>query len=448
MLAAAAVAAAGLPAFAVAGSPAFAAAASPARPPRPADPRFPQGFLWGVATAAHQVEGNNVNSDVWAMEQARPTVYAEPSGDAANSFALWPVDLDLVKGMGLNTYRFSLEWARIEPASGQFSVAMLDHYKAMIDGCRERGLHAMVTFNHFTTPAWFAALGGWSNPDAPALFARYCERAARHLAAGISHATTLNEPNLSGLLDVVLPGDIGPRLLMADKAMQEAAARDHAVARFLPGNPLYVADPEVVQAHLLAGHRLGRAAIKAVRTDLPVGVSLAVIDDQSAGPGSLRDEMRARLYQPWLEAARGNDFVGVQNYERAVWNSKGRLLAPTGAVTNDVGSEVYPGSLAGAVRYAHAVSGVPVMVTEHGINSADDTKRAWLIPAALAELKRAIEDGVPVLGYMHWSLVDNFEWVFGYKPQFGLHTLDRTTFRRSPKPSAAVLAGIARRNAI
>ena len=304
MLAAAAVAAAGLPAFAVAGSPAFAAAASPARPPRPADPRFPQGFLWGVATAAHQVEGNNVNSDVWAMEQARPTVYAEPSGDAANSFALWPVDLDLVKGMGLNTYRFSLEWARIEPASGQFSVAMLDHYKAMIDGCRERGLHAMVTFNHFTTPAWFAALGGWSNPDAPALFARYCERAARHLAAGISHATTLNEPNLSGLLDVVLPGDIGPRLLMADKAMQEAAARDHAVARFLPGNPLYVADPEVVQAHLLAGHRLGRAAIKAVRTDLPVGVSLAVIDDQSAGPGSLRDEMRARLYQPWLEAAR------------------------------------------------------------------------------------------------------------------------------------------------
>lgn len=415
---------------------------------RPVDPKFPQGFLWGTATAAYQVEGNNLNSDVWAMEHAHPTVYAEPSGDAANSFALWPVDLDLVKGMGLNTYRFSLEWARIEPANGEFSIAMLDHYKAMIEGCHARGLTPMVTFNHFTTPIWFAAQGGWSNAEAPLLFARYCERAARHLAAIIGYATTLNEPNLSGLLDVVLPGDIGPRLLGADKAMQEAAAREHAVARFLPGNPLYVADPQVVQANLIAGHKAGREAIKGVRPDLPVGVSLAVIDDQAAGRNSLRDAMRAKLYRPWLEAARGNDFVGVQNYERTVWTDKGRLPAPEGAETNDAGSEVYPASLAGAVRYAHAVSGVPVVVTEHGINSADDTKRARLIPAALAELKRAMEDGVPVLGYMHWSLVDNFEWVFGYKPQFGLHTLDRTTFKRTAKPSAAVLGAIARRNAL
>lgn len=415
---------------------------------RPVDPKFPQGFLWGTATAAYQVEGNNLNSDVWAMEHARPTVYAEPSGDAANSFALWPVDLDLVKGMGLNTYRFSLEWARIEPAKGEFSIAMLDHYKAMIEGCHARGLTPMVTFNHFTTPIWFAAQGGWSNAEAPSLFARYCERAARHLAAIIGYATTLNEPNLSGLLDVVLPGDIGPRLLGADKAMQEAAAREHAVARFLPGNPLYVADPQVVQANLIAGHKAGQEAIKGVRPDLPVGVSLAVIDDQAAGRNSLRDAMRAKLYRPWLEAARGNDFVGVQNYERTVWTDKGRLPAPEGAETNDAGSEVYPASLAGAVRYAHAVSGVPVVVTEHGINSADDTKRARLIPAALAELKRAMEDGVPVLGYMHWSLVDNFEWVFGYKPQFGLHTLDRTTFKRTAKPSAAVLGAIARRNAL
>ncbi|WP_395397219.1 family 1 glycosylhydrolase [Novosphingobium sp. BL-8A] len=440
------LAAAGMTAAALAGSALVSPALAASR--RPADPKFPQGFLWGAATAAHQVEGNNVNSDVWAMEHANPTVYAEPSGDAANSFALWPTDLDLVKGMGLNTYRFSLEWARIEPAKGLFSLAMLDHYKAMIDGCHARGLVPMVTFNHFTTPAWFAAQGGWSNAEAPSLFARYCDRAARHLAGGIGYATTLNEPNLSGLLDIVLPGDIGKRLLDADKAMQEAAAREHGVARFLPGNPLYVADPDVVQGHLLAGHKAGREAIKAVRSDLPVGVSLAIIDDQAVGKNSLRDAMRAKLYRPWLEAARGNEFVGVQNYERAVWNDKGRLPAPASAEINDVGSEVYPASLAGAVRHAHEVSGVPVIVTEHGINSADDTKRARLIPAALADLRLAMEDGVPVLGYCHWSLVDNFEWVFGYKPQFGLHTLDRTTFARTAKPSAAVLGGIARRNSL
>jgi beta-glucosidase len=418
------------------------AAAAPGATP------FPAGFLWGAATAGHQVEGNNVNADVWAMEQAHPTVYAQPSGDAANSFLLWRTDLDLVKAMGLTSYRFSLEWARIEPAPGEFSIAMLDHYKAIIEGCRARGLVPVVTFNHFTTPIWFAAQGGWTHPQAPARFARYCETAARHLAAQIGYATTLNEPNLSGLLDIVLPGDIGKRLLEADRAMQEAAAREHGVARFLPGNPLYVADPQAVQAGLLAGHRAGRDAIKAVRGDLPVGVSLAIIDDQAAGPNSLRDAMRAKLYRPWLEAARGNDFVGVQNYERAIWTDKGRLPAPAGAPTNDAGSEIYPPSLAGAVRYAHQVSGVPVIVTEHGVNAADDTKRVQLIPAALRELARAMAEGVPVLGYFHWSLVDNFEWVFGYKPQFGLHTLDRQTFARTPKPSVGVLGAIARANAV
>lgn len=412
------------------------------------NPRFPDGFLWGAATAAYQVEGNNVNSDVWAMEHARPTVYAEPSGDAANSFALWPVDMDLVKRLGLNSYRFSLEWARIEPARGQFSLAMLDHYKAMIEGCRARGLTPVVTFNHFTTPIWFAAQGGWSNPESPALFARFCERAARHLAAGIGYATTLNEPNLSGVLDLVLPGDIGKRLLDADKAMQAAAAREHGVARFLPGNPLYVADPQAVQAHLIAGHKAGRDAIKAVRPDLPVGVSLAIIDDQASGAHSLRDAMRDKLYRPWLEAARGNDFVGVQNYERTIWDDKGRLPPPAGAEANDAGAEIYPPSLADVVRYAHEVSGVPVMLTEHGVNAADDNKRVRLIPAALTELKRAIDDGVPVLGYMHWSLIDNYEWVFGYGPKFGLCTLDRTTFERTPKPSATLLGAIARRNSL
>jgi len=409
---------------------------------------FPKGFLWGAATAAHQVEGNNTNSDVWALEHVQPTVYAEPSGDAANSFALWPRDLDLVKGLGLNTYRFSLEWARIEPAKGEFSIAMLDHYQAIIEGCHARGLTPMVTFNHFTTPVWFAAMGGWSHADAPALFARFCDHAARHLASGIGYATTLNEPNLSGLLDIVLPDGVGARLLGADRAMAEAAARAHDVPRFLAGNALYIADAPRVQAHLLAGHKAGRAAIKAVRPDLPVGVSLAIIDDQASGPNSLRDAMRAKLYAPWLEAARGDDFVGVQNYERAVWNDKGRLPAPGGAETNDAGSEIYPASLAGAVRYAHAVSRVPVIVTEHGVNSADDTKRVRLIPAALTALNTAMREGVPVLGYVHWSLVDNFEWVFGYKPQFGLHTLDHKTFARTPKPSAAVLGAIARRNAV
>lgn len=158
--------------------------------------------------------------------------------------------------------------------------------------------------------------------------------------------------------------------------------------------------------------------------------------------------MRAKLYRPWLEAARGNDFVGVQSYARALWTDRGQLPAPPGAELNDMGSEIYPPSLAGAVRYAHEVSGVPVIVTEHSVNATDDRIRARLIPAALRELRKAMIDGVPVKGYMHWSLIDNYEWVFGYKPKFGLHSLDRTTFVRTAKPSAAVLGAIARQNAV
>lgn len=163
---------------------------------RPVDPAFPKGFLWGAATAGHQVEGNNVNADCWLVANVKPSAYAEPSGDANNSFELWPTDLGLVRDMGLNTYRFSLEWARIEPEQGRFSAAMLDH--------------------------------------APALFARFCDVAARHLAGAIGYATTLNEPNLTGKLQDLLPGD----LLGKDKAMSAAAALASGTKEFRAGNGL------------------------------------------------------------------------------------------------------------------------------------------------------------------------------------------------------------------
>jgi len=406
--------------------------------------RFPNGFLWGAATAGHQVEGNNINADCWLLENVKPTIFAEPSRDAANSFNLWGNDLDLVRRMGLNTYRFSLEWARIEPEEGLFSVAMLDHYKAMIEACRARGITPMVTFNHFTTPRWFAALGGWGNARSVALFARYCDTAARHLAAHIGYATTLNEPNLAGKLQNLLP----PQFLAGDKAMGQAAARAMGVAQFAAGNALYVADLNTVQKNLIAGHKAGRAAIKAVRPDLPVGVSLAMFDDQAVGPNSLRDTKRAYFYGDWLNAVRGDDFLGVQNYERNRWTDTGKLDPPADARRNTIGAEVYAPSLAGVVRYAHAATGVPIIVTEHGVGSDDDTLRAWLIPEALKHLHAAMAEGVPVKGYVHWSLIDNFEWVFGYRIHFGLHSLNRQTFARTAKPSAKIYGAIARANAI
>jgi len=406
---------------------------------------FPPGFLWGAATAGHQVEGNNTATDLWLLENLEPTAFAEPSGDACNSLILWPRDLDLVRQLGLNSYRFSIEWARIEPEPGRFSTAMLDHYKAMIEGCRERGIMPLVTFNHFAAPRWFAAQGGWLRSDAPDHFARFCERAARHLARDVGYAMTLNEPNLLLLLrSLGLP----PAMWEATRASLAAAARACGTGRFVTANVVDLDDVDAMQPILLACHRKGRAAIKSVRPDLPVGVTLAVADDEAVGKDSLRDAKRAELYGAWLEAAKGDDFIGVQNYERARWDARGRLPPPPDARRNDMGGEVHPPSLAGAVRYVHAATGLPILVTEHGVGSDDDALRAELIPAALAALKSAIDEGVPVKGYLHWSLLDNFEWVFGYRRRFGLVAVDRSTFERTLKPSARVLGGIAQRNAL
>jgi beta-glucosidase len=425
--------------LAAAGATLAAAAATEPRaaaaPPR----RFPKGFLWGAATAGHQVEGNNVNSDMWVIENVKPTIFVEPSGDADNSFELWPTDLDLVRSLGLNAYRFSLEWARIEPEQGQFSIAMLDHYKAVLEGCRARGLVPVVTFSHWSAPRWFAARGGWTVPDSADLFARFCDRATRHFAARIGYALTLNEPNPLGEPP---PPMIIEKVAAMNAAAGRAVGSDTFRSLFFTG-----ADRIASQKNLLEGHRKGRAAIKAVRPDLPVGVSLAMPDDQAQGPNSLRDAKRVAYYGAWLEEAKSCDFLGVQNYTRTLWDEKGQLPPPKGAKVTSSG-EFYPASLANAVRYAHQVAGVPIIVTEHGLGGDNDADRAELIPAALAELHKAMAEGVPVKGYIHWSLLDNFEWVAGYKRHYGLCSVDRTTFKRTPKPSAHVLGAIARRNAV
>jgi beta-glucosidase len=407
---------------------------------------FPDGFLWGAATAGHQVEGNNVNSDIWLLEHVHPTIFREPSGDACDSLHRWRDDLDLVRSLGLNAYRFSLEWARIEPAEGRFSTAMLDHYKRVIAGCRERGLVPVVTFSHFTCPSWFAARGGWTAPKAPRLFGRYCHVAARHLGAGMGYALTLNEPNILQVLRWLFPS---PEFVSVRRAMLNAAAKATGSSHYVTGLVANDADADAMVGPMIEAHVRGYEAIKAVRPELPVAASISVSDDQAIGPRSRIEEKRREVYAAWLAALRGTaDFVGVQNYDRTRIDAKGMLPPPTGARLNHRGLEIYPASLAGAVRYVHQATGKPVLVTENGLNTDNDRLRVAYIPEALAGLRQTIVEGVPVIGYIHWSLLDNYEWSLGYDYQYGLFEVDRQTFMRTPKPSAWVLSEIARRNAL
>jgi beta-glucosidase len=407
--------------------------------------RFPDSFLFGVATSGHQTEGNNASSDTWFLEHVQPTVFTEHSGRACDSWNLWREDLDLVRAMGLGAFRFSLEWARIEPAEGTFSSEALDHYAAIIDGCSQRGLAPVVTLNHMTSPHWFAMRGGWLDSAAPGLFARYCDTVMSQFGDRITAAVTLNEPNLPQLLSWV---DLPASVRELERATLAAAGIAAGVPRYRVSNILLPEEFDAMRDGMTAGHLAAREALKARRPDLPVGLSIAIVDDRVAGDDpTVRDRKRAEVYDHWLRLAREDDFIGIQNYESAVYDADG-LLPPQGTTLNQLGSAIDPASLGGAVRYAHEVSAVPVFVTEHGIGINDDTLRATFIEQSLSGLLDAIDDGVPVLGYCHWTLLDNFEWAAGYTFHFGLHTVDRETFSRTPKPSAAAYAAIATSRAV
>jgi beta-glucosidase len=383
---------------------------------------FPVGFLWGTATAAHQIEGGNVNNDWWAFEHAPESLCAEPSGDACDSFNRYPEDIDLVAGLGLGAYRFSLEWSRIEPEEGEFSRVALDHYRRMAATCLERGVAPVVTFHHFTHPRWLAAMGTWEAPQAPDRFARFCERTTEHLGDLLGMVCTLNEPNVvatMGWRHGLFPPGVRDRTRRA--AVNEA---------------------------LVAAHRKGCDAIRSGPGAAQVGLTLSMTDYQlEPGGESWVERLRGPSEDVFLDATGGDDFVGVQTYTRMRVGPDGPLGPEPGVAVTQMGYEFWPEALEHTIRRAVDRSGgVPVYVTENGIGTADDTRRIEYITRALGGVHRCLEDGIDVRGYFYWSLLDNFEWVLGYVPTFGLVEVDRTTFERRPKPSAAHLSGVARRN--
>lgn len=404
---------------------------------------LPAQFLWGTAISAYQSEGNNYNSDAWVTENVTPTLFSERSGDACDSYHRYAEDFSIAAGLGFNCYRLSMEWARIEPSEGAFSNAELDHYARVLEACRSRGLKPVVTFNHFTTPTWFAARGGFEFPDSPDLFARYCRTAAEHLGGLMHLATTFNEANIQLLLQVMPQMN---EVLPAARAMIAAAARATGSPRF---SRLAFADPPVVTPLMQEAHRKGYDAIKAARPELPVGLTLTTQDVQPVGPNSLAAAYRDRLYGDWVQVARTHaDFFGVQTYTRILVDATGPVAPPAGAETTAAGYEYYPQALANTIRWAHQAIGKPIYVTENGIATHDDRRRIAFIDQALAGVRECLDEGIPVHSYLYWSLLDNFEWTAGYGVPFGLAAVDRRTFERRLRPSALHLGAIARANRI
>jgi beta-glucosidase len=385
---------------------------------------FPEGFLWGTATAAHQVEGGNVNNDSWAKEHDPNSGYAESSGDACDSLHRWPEDIELIAGMGLGAYRFSLEWSRIEPAEGEFSNAAMDHYRRICAACRERDIVPVVTFHHFTTPTWLTARGGWEAADAPEIFSRFVTRAGAHLGDLIGWACTINELNLIG----VRAYDLGA----------SSPEFEDNFARHL----------EINEA-MVRAHRLGVDALRSGPGAFPVGLTLSM-DEMVADPGgeSVLEGAREILEDRFFRATGGDDFIGVQCYSRVHFGPEGQAPNEPGVPTTQMGYEYWPQGVEHCARRAAAMTGIPVLLTESGIATDDDAERITYLAEVLRGVWGALDDGVDIRGYFAWSLLDNFEWSHGFGPKFGLHSVDRATFARHPKPSASWFGAVARANSL
>jgi beta-glucosidase len=386
---------------------------------------FPPGFLWGASTSAHQTEGNNTASDIWAIENQPGSPMPERSGDACDSLHRWKEDLDLVADLGLNAFRFSIEWARIEPAAGQVSLAMLGHYHRIITGCLDRSIAPVVTLHHFSSPLWFRASGGWASPHAAEVFASYV-RALAPILEGVEWVCTINEPNMIAIMHT---------------------AYKSSPPGVLPAAGLPEPDP-VVTAALAGAHHKARQELSVVG-GLKTGWTVANQNVQAAdGAQDRADQWRRSREDQFLELAAGDDFIGVQAYTRTVIGSDGLPRSGAHVRRTLTGWEFYPQGLEAAVRHtASLLAGVPILVTENGVATRHDPERIEYTRDALAGLRRAVGDGIDVRGYLHWSLLDNYEWG-SYQPTFGLVAVDRGTFARTIKPSARWLGGVARANGL
>ena len=416
------------------------------------DLSFPEGFLWGAATAAHQVEGNNTDSDWWEWERRPGTPCRDQSGSACEHYTRYPADIALLASLGLNTYRFSVEWARIEPVEGTFDGAELDHYRTMVDTVIEAGLTPMVTLNHFTLPQWLAGQGGWQAPKAPGLFARYCRRVVKELGDRIGWYCTVNEPWV-----VAFGGYLG-------------------ALGFPPGTHDFRAWERAISG-LIDGHRMARAVVKELRPEAKVGATHSMQEWNAVSGGRpMMEYLRHMNEDVFLEACEADDFIGVQAYTRVrvslptvvgpvlrlalragplVRAAAPRIIGraatrpdagvPPGARTTQMGYEYRPEAVGATIERVVALHpGKEIVVTEHGVATEDDRERVEFIDRGLASIHALIVKGVPVRGYIHWSALDNFEWVRGYEPKFGLIGVDRITQQRAVKPSARHLGLVAR----
>ncbi len=394
---------------------------------------FPKNFLWGAATSAHQVEGNNHN-DWTEWEKLGRVKHGEQSGLAAGHFDRYRQDFALAKELGHNAHRFSIEWSRIEPRPGFIDPAAIAHYRAVLQELRRLEIEPLVTLWHFTNPIWVARRGGWRNRETVDLYGRYVMAVVRELGDLVTYWVTVNEPTVYSSLS--------------------------HLSGYWPPEQKNVAAAWLVIRNFVQAHQLAYQIIHRHNPGAKVGAANNLSYFTPANPHSPLDRglvMFGKFWhnQWWLDQTYlAQDFIGLNYYfhhslkfKFSNWRNWFRPESEATMPKNDLGWAINPPGLGHLLDFL-AKYNRPIIITENGLADATDLKRARYIRDHVAQIDAALRRHIRVHGYIHWSLLDNFEWHEGFTPRFGLIEVDYHTMKRTIRPSAYTFREIIRRNGL
>lgn len=417
---------------------------------------FPAGFLWGAATAAHQVEGHNTNNNWSAWEQTPGHIYQDQTAGIACDWwqGHYVEDFDRAAALHHNAHRFSVEWSRIEPERGKFSNKAIQFYAGMIEALRARGMEPLVTLHHFTDPLWIDQIGGWTNPETVRRYERFVRLIVEELGSTVKMWCTINEPMVYATQGYLLghfpPGkkNLGLTYRVAENMLRGHAAAYHAIKNIHPEAQVGFAKHQIslklrrpawlhLPARNMVRHTFNRAFVEALLT------------------GELKFQRKIEI----PEARDTLDWIGLNYYYRFLVGFN--VLKPRqlfieqrrpydGILGPESVGEIWPEGLFEQIRWLGERTDKPLYITENGVADADDTLRPLHMVRSIRSVWQAINYNYPVKGYFFWTLVDNFEWAEGYDPafRFGLHSVDPVTQVRTPKTSAALYGEICAANAL
>lgn len=417
---------------------------------------FPKDFLWGAATSSHQVEGDNIYNDWWAWEQAGHVPFS--SGKACDQYNRYEQDFDLAVSMGHKAHRFSIEWSRIEPRRGEWDEAATQHYVDMVDALLERGLEPIVSLHHFTNPQWFTMQGGWIDSRSVDLFARYVRHIVKAIGPRVKYWLTINEPMVYVQTHFVDGGGPpGAKTLPEAIKVIEHLIRAHAAAYAIVHQEI----PAEKNPMVSCAKNIPVFEPKRLWSPLDRGVTW--LTDRLFS-GSFLDAITEGVWHvPGLkkmnlpEAADTLDYLGVNYYSRhfiecklpfKVWighNTDIKRMGDRVTETSDLGWDVCPDAFHRTLMRASKLE-KPILITENGTYMDDDARRWRFIVRHLESVWRAIQDGADIRGFCYWSLLDNYEWIHGFKPRFGIVEVDYQTQERRIKFSGQQYSKVCKSN--